>query len=210
VIDGDTVDMERLGRVRLIGVDTPEEGRCYENAATRFTRERLEGKVVQYEVGEKRKDRFDRTLAYLSRGGGMHNRALLTEGYAKVLTIAPNDKYAEDFEKAEREAKTTDFGLWDTCDRNKKRAARVAERRQEQQVRARRVAVRARQARRALARAQEETRRRRSAHEAPEGRQAPAEPPPEESGGGGGGTCLPSSACPGRRDGDGDGCYCEG
>ena len=41
VIDGDTVDTTKLDRVRLIGVDTPEEGRCYEAAATRFTRERI-------------------------------------------------------------------------------------------------------------------------------------------------------------------------
>ncbi|MEJ7718804.1 MAG: hypothetical protein WKF31_12875 [Thermoleophilaceae bacterium] len=41
VIGGDTVQVERLGRVRLIGVDTPEKGRCADDAATRFTRERL-------------------------------------------------------------------------------------------------------------------------------------------------------------------------
>ena len=38
VIDGDTVVMERLGKVRLIGVNTPEKKRCFDDAATRFTR----------------------------------------------------------------------------------------------------------------------------------------------------------------------------
>ncbi len=28
VIDGDAVDTTKLGRVRLIGADNPEEGRC--------------------------------------------------------------------------------------------------------------------------------------------------------------------------------------
>ncbi len=112
MIDGDTVDMERLGRVRLIGVDTPEQGRCYENAATRFTRERLEGRVVRFELGVERRDRYDRTLAYLSREGAMHNLALLREGYAKVLTVPPNDRYEATFEKAKREARETDEGLW--------------------------------------------------------------------------------------------------
>ena len=65
VIDGDTVVMERLGKVRLIGVNTPEKKRCFDDAATRFTRERLEDQVVQYEVGEEPKDRYKRTLAYL-------------------------------------------------------------------------------------------------------------------------------------------------
>ncbi len=171
VIDGDTVDMERLGRVRLIGVDTPEQGRCYENAATRFTRERLEGRVVRFELGVERRDRYDRTLAYLSREGEMHNLALLREGYAKVLTVPPNDRYEATFEKAEREARETDEGLWDRCDRD-----RIAARRERQ--------------------AEEEA-------------LAAPEPAPEEDNGGGGGGCLPSSACPGKRDGDGDGCYCE-
>ena len=222
VIDGDTVEMERLGRVRLIGVDIPEEGRCYENAATRFTRDRLEGKVVQYELGEERQDRYDRTLAYLSREGDMHNLALLEEGYATALTIPPNDKYADDFEEAEREARTRDEGLWDTCDRNRRRARQAAARRRAEAGQARRIAARqrerARQARRAARDlARQEARRERaaareSAQQAREEALAPPEPVavPDDDNGGGGGTCLPSSACPGRRDGDGDGCYCEG
>ena len=59
---------------------------------------------MQYEVGEEPKDRYDRTLAYLSREGEMHNLALLSEGYAKVLTIPPNDEYEARFEPAERDA----------------------------------------------------------------------------------------------------------
>ncbi len=155
VIDGDTVDMKRLGRVRLIGVDTPEQGRCFDDAATRFTRERLEGRVVRYELGAERRDRYDRTLAYLSRDGEMHTLALLREGYARILTIAPNDRYESAFERAEREARDGDDGLWGRCDPDRNAAQRPVE-------------------------------------EEPRGR-----------------GCLPTSACPGKRDGDGDGCYCE-
>lgn len=119
VVDGDTVDVERLGRVRLIGVDAPEKGRCGEDTATRFTRERLLDQVVQYELGVEPKDRYDRTLAYLSREGQMHNLALLSEGYARVLTSPPNDKYASEFEEAEREAKPTNTGSLEACERNR-------------------------------------------------------------------------------------------
>ena len=168
VIDGDTVDVQRLGRVRLIGVDTPERDRCGEDAATRFTRERLLGRVVEYELGEDPQDRYDRTLAYLSRDGQMHNLALLEEGYAQVLTIPPNDKYESEFEEAESEARVEGEGAVAVCERRTERA-----------------------------------------------REEELADEPEDSGGvgqsgGGGGSCLPSSACPGRRDGDGDGCYCEG
>ncbi len=116
VIDGDTVETAKLGRVRLIGVDTPEEGRCYETAATRFTRERLEGEVVRYELGEERTDPYGRTLAYLWRGG-MHNLALVREGYAEALTIPPNDRYADRFEAAERRARRRQEGRWGVCER---------------------------------------------------------------------------------------------
>jgi micrococcal nuclease len=43
------------------------------------------------------KDRYERTLAYLTQEGAMHNLALVAEGYARVLTIPPNDKYADRF-----------------------------------------------------------------------------------------------------------------
>jgi len=117
VIDGDTVETEQLGDVRLIGVDTPEEGKCHDNAATQFTRARLEGEVVGVEFDQERTDRYGRTLAYLYRGG-MHNLALLEEGHAEVLTVPPNDRYEQDFERAEQDAKSSGGGegLWSACD----------------------------------------------------------------------------------------------
>src|SRR5215210_705099 len=129
VIDGDTVVLTRFGKTRLIGVDTPEDGRCGDDAATRFTRRRLEGKRVEYELGEERKDRYDRTLAYLTRADTMHNLALVEEGYATVLTIPPNDKYAHQFEEAEEEAKEQEEGPLATCERKRRQAlARARER----------------------------------------------------------------------------------
>jgi micrococcal nuclease len=221
VVDGDTVDTDRLGRVRLIGVDTPEERQCYESQAERFTRARLLDKVVQYELGAQREDRYGRTLAYLTRDGQMHNEALLREGYAKVAIFPPNDKYERRFEAAQGEARTTDVGLWDTCDRDKLRARRAAEQRRERRARLRRIAARERaRARRARAASRRQLRRERAAaRRRQEQALDESTPPPSDessggssggdSGGGGGGSCLPSSACPGKRDGDGDGCYCE-
>ena len=210
VIDGDTVVMERLGRVRLIGANAPEEGRCYESAATRFTRERLEGEVVQYELGEEREDRYGRTLAYLSREGRMHNLELVREGYARALIIPPNDKYERRFEQAEREAQARDEGLWYTCDRERIRASRAAARRRERAREASRAAARERRrARRALAQARRQARRERAAARERQAEEEALAPPEESGGDNAGGSCLPSSACPGKRDGDGDGCYCE-
>jgi len=124
--------------------------------------------MVRYQFGAERKDRYDRTLAYLTGAGDMHNRALLSEGYARVLTIPQNGRYESTFEKAEGEAKATDAGLWRTCDRDRIEARRAGARRE-------------RPAEKESAGAEE---------------------------GAGGGSCSPSSACPGKRDGDRDGCYC--
>ena len=123
VIGGDTVVLTRFGKTRLIGVDAPRKGRCGESA-TRFTRRRLEGKRVRYELGAKRKDRYDRTLAYLSRGGEMHNLALIEKGYATALNIPPNDKYSDRFEAAEDEASQQEEGSQATCAQKRQALAR--------------------------------------------------------------------------------------
>ena len=205
VIDGDTVVMERLGKVRLIGVNTPEKERCFDDAATRFTRERLEDQVVQYEVGEEPEDRYQRTLAYLWREGEMHNVALLREGYARVLTIPPNDKYAAGLERAERDAKKGDAGLWEKCDRDKIRARRAAAKRRKAKAEARRIAAAERRAARRVRRAAAAQARRERARRA--ARRVAARRAAEDDAGGsaGGGSCGPGDI-----DGDSDGVCNEG
>ncbi|HEY6582571.1 MAG TPA: thermonuclease family protein [Rubrobacter sp.] len=42
----------------------------------------------------------------------LFNRTLLEKGYAEVLTIEPNDLYAECFEAAESNARESGIGLW--------------------------------------------------------------------------------------------------
>jgi micrococcal nuclease len=115
VIDGDTVQLRGVGRVRLIGVDTPERGACLEDAATRFTQERIGGRRVRYELGEETRDRYGRTLAYLSTKQGMHNLALVRRGLAETLTIPPNDRFAGRFRRAERRARREGLGRWSRC-----------------------------------------------------------------------------------------------
>ncbi len=215
VIDGDTVVATRLGKTRLIGVDTPEEGRCYETDATRFTRERLEGRTVGYEFDKDREDPYGRTLAYLYRGG-MHNLALVEQRYARALTISPNVRYARLFIEAERRAEARRVGRW-TGECERKRRARATARvraRATARARARRVAARRRRAEARHAQRERAAARRARREEnksqtgSSDGPSVPS-PPPDLDCSDIGGSVRVGSSDPHRLDADGDGVGCE-
>ena len=123
VTDGDTIDVEVGGRhedVRYIGIDTPESspGRpleCFGHEATRAN-ERLVGeRTVTLTFGPELRDRYGRLLAYVRRGDLFVNAELVREGFARSLTISPNDQFADLFQRLEREAGRAARGLWGAC-----------------------------------------------------------------------------------------------
>lgn len=116
--DGDTLRLSGIGKVRLIGVDTPEVYggvECYGREASAFTARVLPpGTRVRYRLGVEPRDRYGRALAYLwLRDGRFFNLMLVERGYAQVLTIPPNVDYADRFLKAQRQARARNRGLWD-------------------------------------------------------------------------------------------------
>jgi endonuclease YncB( thermonuclease family) len=111
VIDGETVVLSGLGTTRLIG------------AETRFTRDHLEGKRVGYEFDKDRRDLSGRNLLYLYRNG-MHNLALVENGFADPRTSWPNVRYATGFIEANRRAEATHKGRFSgECERRRRAAA---------------------------------------------------------------------------------------
>jgi micrococcal nuclease len=136
VIDGDTIQVRlRTGpseRVRLLGIDAPEvydsarldrtaqslgksreEIRALGRLAWNFTRSRLERRVVSLELDVQTRDAYGRLLAYVWLGDGpLFNMVILQEGYAQVLTIPPNVRYADLFLACQREARRARRGLW--------------------------------------------------------------------------------------------------
>lgn len=122
VSDGDTVRLQGLGRVRLIGVDTPEvfgHAECFGRQASDFVKRLLApGTQVRFRLGVDERDRYGRLLAYVWLDDGRMLNALLVErGYATPLTIAPNVEYADLFVRAARRARDASRGLWSprTC-----------------------------------------------------------------------------------------------
>jgi micrococcal nuclease len=115
--DGDTLWLSGIGKVRLIGVDTPEvygDDECYGREASDFV-ERLVplGAAVSYRLGIDERDRYGRALAYLYLDDGrLLNLLLVQRGYAQALTIPPNVELAQRFRRAARRARAAGRGLW--------------------------------------------------------------------------------------------------
>ena len=126
VIDGDTFEIEDGKRVRILGVDTPETKdprkpvQCFGKEASNKNKELLEGKRVILEKDITDKDKYNRLLrfVYLPLEDGsllFVNDYLIREGYAMVLTIPPDVKFAEQFLKAQKQARMEKRGLWQKC-----------------------------------------------------------------------------------------------
>jgi micrococcal nuclease len=112
-------------KVRFIGVDTPESTtkvEPYGKEATAYTKSKLLGKDVWLELDVQERDKYGRLLAYVwlspptkesdEERTKMFNAVLLLEGYAQVMTVPPNVKYAEYFRKYQQEAMEKSAGLW--------------------------------------------------------------------------------------------------
>lgn len=121
VIDGDTVVLADEERVRFLGIDTPEEGECYYQEATAYTREMLAGRMVRFEADETDRDQYGRLLRHVfipiaTTTPEVHlNLRLVQEGYAEVLPIPPDQHYRDELAAAEITAKTEKKGRWGVC-----------------------------------------------------------------------------------------------
>jgi micrococcal nuclease len=118
VIDGDTIKLVNGERVRYIGIDTPElhhpkkPVEYYAREAKDFNANLVGSKTVRLEFDVQQRDRFGRLLAYVYVDDIFVNAKIIEEGYAKILTIPPNVKYAEKFLKLQRQARDQNRGLW--------------------------------------------------------------------------------------------------
>lgn len=124
VVDGDTLWVSgkngKEEKIRLIGIDAHEtrdtprkKAGFYGKEATAYLRKRVQGKRVRLEYDIGRYDRYRRTLAYVYlEDGSFINAELVRKGYAVVLTVSPNVKYADTFILCQQEARKNNRGLW--------------------------------------------------------------------------------------------------
>lgn len=124
VVDGDTFYVNgkdgKDEKIRLIGIDAHETRKnfkkpvgFYGKEATAYLKQQVLYKKVRLEYDIGKKDRYGRTLAYAYlENGKFINADLVRYGYAVVLTVSPNVKYAEKFYLYQQEARTKKRGLW--------------------------------------------------------------------------------------------------
>ncbi len=118
VIDGDTIGVTTIGRVRLLGIDAPEIGRGFDTSAP-FGREahaRLTGLLLHRWVRLEREgtalNASNRHLAYVMTEDGVFvNATLVREGLARVFARRPLTRLLE-LQRAEADARASRRGLW--------------------------------------------------------------------------------------------------
>jgi len=128
--DGDTLEIDTLGKVRLIGIDTPEREASsrdmfLEKQGISATRQReiyqtakafnirlVKGQMVSLSLDHPPRDRYGRLLAYVYLPDGrLLNRILLEQGLAVVYRKF-TFRLKQEFLAAEEQAKQTGVGLW--------------------------------------------------------------------------------------------------
>jgi len=130
VYDGDTLKIDGLGKVRLVGIDTPEKEnsardkfyqqwrippsrlRHIAHQAMRFCIEQAKGTQVVLIPAAEQRDRHGRLLAYVRLPDGrLLNRLLIEQGLATVYRRY-DFRLKEDFLAAETAARRKGLGLW--------------------------------------------------------------------------------------------------
>ena len=91
---------------------------CFAKEASKFLESLLpRGSPVRLVGDAEQQDQYGRTLAYVYRlpDGLFINAELVRQGYAHVLTIAPNVAHTDEFVDLARDARNTNRGLWAAC-----------------------------------------------------------------------------------------------
>lgn len=121
--DGDTAHFKIDGQdttVRFLAIDTPETKKPntpvqpYGEEASRYTCDALSSaKEIRLEYEKEKTDKYGRNLAWVFVDDKLLQEQLIQKGYAKVAYLYSDYKYTGRLQKAEKEAKAQELGLWD-------------------------------------------------------------------------------------------------
>lgn len=99
VTDGDTIEVDGLGKIRMVGVNTPERGVEGYICSKRFVQKLCLNKEVSLDIDDsKNTDRYGRYLAVVIVDGKNLNEMLLKEDLAEIMYMPPSEFYPYDWE----------------------------------------------------------------------------------------------------------------
>jgi micrococcal nuclease len=123
VIDGDTIVLAGGETVRYLGINAPEirvwdgnqwipKAQICGEEATAYNQKLVEGERVYLEYVQKKRDDYNRILAYVWGDGIMINGEMLRQGLALVDVRFPNRKHQKMFFDFQKEAREFHRGIW--------------------------------------------------------------------------------------------------
>ena len=99
VTDGDTIEVDGLGKIRMVGVNTPERGVEGYICSKRFVQKLCLNREVSLDIDDsKNTDRYGRYLAVVIVDGKNLNEMLLKENLAEIMYMPPSEFYPYDWE----------------------------------------------------------------------------------------------------------------
>lgn len=120
IVDGDAINVTIAGEpdlIRLVGIDTPDKGQCFQpEAAARTAELTLEQFVLlQPDESQGETNRFDQTLRHVwLPDRRLVALELIQEGYGFPFNDGKPYAYEERFEQAEQAARENERGFWST------------------------------------------------------------------------------------------------
>ncbi|MCR0385232.1 thermonuclease family protein, partial [[Clostridium] innocuum] len=106
--------------VRFLAIDTPETKKPntpvqpYGKEASQYTCDALSSaKEIRLEYEKEKTDKYGRCLAWVFVDDELLQEKLIRKGYAKVAYLYDEYTYTGRLQKAEKEAKERELGLWD-------------------------------------------------------------------------------------------------
>ncbi len=115
IIDGDTVELLGGDRLRLLSIDTPENGELFFDEACRFLEELSLGKTARIEYAGRRRDKYGRLLGYLYIDNIFVNKAILENGFGYLYLFDDTELKRPEIKElldAQRSALQAQVGIW--------------------------------------------------------------------------------------------------
>jgi len=115
ILDGDTMELQGGDRLRLLALDTPEEGEAFYNEATELVARLSMGLTARIEYAHRRRDKYGRLLGYLYIDTLFVNKTIIDSGLGYVYLFRDNDLKSDQVRlmiEAQRSAIKRKVGLW--------------------------------------------------------------------------------------------------